>query len=389
MVYCPCCTYPLVMVEYQDKPIHHCNRCQGTLVEAGSASTHLSPWAEPSKWRQDLAQCQTGDSLPCPLDNGRMDAYRVSFDDKSVVVDHCGECGSLWLDSGEGQTLASIVESASAERAASAESAESALEDEFVLQQDAAAPKGAGSYLFQLFTGLPVEVWNPVRRRPVAVHALVLLMSLLFLTEIVLGTVALVAEPTDAGKDAIASEWMRVRNLLVLTPAYVLEGKYLWTFITGSLLHGGLFHLLGNCYFFWVFGDNVEDRIGPKGLVLLFFASGIVGDICYIAFTSSPTISVVGASGCVAGLMGAYLVLFSRTKLWMVFFFVRWRVPIVVYLGFWVAMNLAGATLGLSQVAWVAHLGGFVMGLLGGGLILYRESRCREQKPHPDCEPSR
>src|SRR5690606_29568143 len=131
-------------------------------------------------------------------------------------------------------------------------------------------------------------------------------------------------------------------------------------------LHGGLLHFLGNAYFLWVFGDNVEDRVGHGPFVILYIAALFGAAALQTVFQTDVSQPLVGASGAIAGVMGAYLVLFPRVKIWMVIFFIQWRVPVVVYLGFWVLLQLVMGYLDMPGVGWWAHLGGFVVWVVLG-----------------------
>lgn len=145
------------------------------------------------------------------------------------------------------------------------------------------------------------------------------------------------------------------------------------TVATSMFLHGGVAHVLGNCWFLWVFGNNVEDRLGFGGFGFLYVVSGLVAALAQVAADTGSQVPMVGASGAISGVLGAYLIFFPRS--W-VFALVPWVVPVlpvpaVVFLVLWfvaqayagVGSLLAGAT-GAGGVAWWAHAGGFLTGLV-------------------------
>jgi membrane associated rhomboid family serine protease len=154
------------------------------------------------------------------------------------------------------------------------------------------------------------------------------------------------------------------------------------TLITSMFLHGGWMHVLGNMWYLWIFGDNVEDRLGHGGFIIFYLLCGIIAALGQIAIDSGSTLPTIGASGAIAGVMGAYFVLYPRSRvLTLVTLIIFWEVielPAIVLLGFWFVMQLfsAGtiaitASTGGGGVAFAAHVAGFVVGMLGG--IVYRK----------------
>lgn len=144
------------------------------------------------------------------------------------------------------------------------------------------------------------------------------------------------------------------------------------TVVTSMFLHGGLLHLGGNMLYLWIFGNNVEDTLGHGRFALFYLASGVVAAAAQTVLSASSSIPVIGASGAVSGVLGAYLLLFPRANvltLLIVGFFVRVvRIPAVVVLGFWFVIQFASGLITWSggrtgEVAWFAHLGGFLSGM--------------------------
>lgn len=132
--------------------------------------------------------------------------------------------------------------------------------------------------------------------------------------------------------------------------------------IFSMFMHGGWMHLLGNIWFLWIFGNNVEDHLGKARYVAFYLLGGIVATIAHIAVQPDSIVPVVGASGAVAAAMGAYAVWFPNAPIRTFIFIVLWNVKAKWWLGFWlVSQFFIGAD---SQVAWMAHVGGFVFGAL-------------------------
>ncbi|HET7874361.1 MAG TPA: rhomboid family intramembrane serine protease [Methylomirabilota bacterium] len=149
------------------------------------------------------------------------------------------------------------------------------------------------------------------------------------------------------------------------------------TIFTSMFLHGGLFHIGGNMLYLWIFGNNVEDSLGHGRFLLFYLASGVAAALGQTLVAPSSTVPMIGASGAVSGVLGAYLLLFPQAHvltLMIIGFFIRMvRVPAVVVLGFWIVIQVINGlgTLGKSGgVAWFAHIGGFFAGM--GLLLLLR-----------------
>ena len=153
-----------------------------------------------------------------------------------------------------------------------------------------------------------------------------------------------------------------------------LHANY-FTLLSSMFIHGGWMHIIGNMWSLWIFGDNVEDRMGRGGFLLFYLLSGLAAGAIHIASNPASTIPTVGASGAIAGVMGAYLLLFPHatvvTLVPIFFFFQVIELPAVFFLGFWFVMQLFSGTLSLAAagaqaggVAWWAHIGGFAVGFL-------------------------
>jgi membrane associated rhomboid family serine protease len=145
------------------------------------------------------------------------------------------------------------------------------------------------------------------------------------------------------------------------------------TLFSSMFMHGGLLHLGGNMLFLWIFGNNVEDSMGPLKFIVFYVLGGLTADAAQILISVNSTVPTIGASGAVAGVLGGYLVLFPRarvvTLIFIVFFFTILELPAILFLGVWILqqalfayLDLAGS--GEGGVAYFAHIGGFVFGLL-------------------------
>ena len=187
-------------------------------------------------------------------------------------------------------------------------------------------------------------------------------------------------------------------------PARITAGDGLTTLVTSMFLHGGWMHLAGNILFLWVFGDNVEDEMGHAPFLLFYLTAGVIAGLFHVISAPGSAIPTVGASGAIAGVMGAYLLLFPRARvdiLIILIVFIRViPIPAWIMLALWFAFQfLAGisADPDASGVAYWAHSGGFVIGLAltmplwlrRGGPSFWR--RTQGHPPHPEARysPSR
>jgi membrane associated rhomboid family serine protease len=169
-------------------------------------------------------------------------------------------------------------------------------------------------------------------------------------------------------------------------PAYLFERP--WTLITYIFLHGGWLHITGNMIYLWVFGDNVEDRLGHFKYLIFFLTAGVFAALTQAAVTfmfGNPYIPLIGASGAVAGVLGAYMYFFPYARIFgLVPFFVFLipvELPAAVFIGFWFIIQIVNGLLFLpfahqGGVAWFAHIGGFIIGYVMAALI-DRQSRLR------------
>ncbi len=169
--------------------------------------------------------------------------------------------------------------------------------------------------------------------------------------------------------------WQEVGLVLGLAP-----------FVTSMFLHGGWMHFLGNMLYLWVFGDNIEDRLGHARFLLFYLICGFLAALLQIAVLPGSRIPMIGASGAISGVLGAYLVLFPGARVLtlvpILFFFQLIELPALIFLGLWFllqffsgALSLTAGDLSLGGTAWWAHIGGFAAGV---ALILkYRKARRR------------
>jgi membrane associated rhomboid family serine protease len=170
--------------------------------------------------------------------------------------------------------------------------------------------------------------------------------------------------PPSADPDALPPE---------AAAAVFAPNKIVWLApITSIFLHGSIWHLLGNLLFLWVFGVKVEEKLGHRWFAVFYVGAGIVATLIQYAFTSGSTVPVIGASGAIAGLMGAYLVWWPRAKILSfvpLLLFIVVEIPAFVVLLLWFGLQFF--TSPQAGVAWVAHVGGFAFGAMVAAILRF------------------
>jgi membrane associated rhomboid family serine protease len=187
--------------------------------------------------------------------------------------------------------------------------------------------------------------------------------------------------------DLLISTWGAVPAYVTHTSDYPLGWA---TLFTSMFLHAGWTHLVGNMLYFWIFGDNVEDALGHVGFLIFYLAAGVLAGLAQIVPDPNSQIPAIGASGAVAGVLGTYLVLHPGAPIRVIvlgLYFTRLRrIPAIFVLGMWFVIQLFNGALSLGSgematggVAWFAHIGGFVCGLLVG--LFLRATKPRSGMP--------
>lgn len=173
-----------------------------------------------------------------------------------------------------------------------------------------------------------------------------------------------------------------------LTGPHLQLGAFL-TIITSMFLHGGWLHIIGNMWVLWIFGDNIEDQLGHFTYLVFYFLCGIAAGVTHILLNPGSTVPTVGASGAIAGIMGAYFLLYPRAKVLtlvpLIIFFTFWWLPAWIVLGYWfllqflsgAATQVASAVQNTGGIAFWAHVGGFVAGIVLIKIFPQRPGRYR------------
>jgi membrane associated rhomboid family serine protease len=234
---------------------------------------------------------------------------------------------------------------------------------------------------------IPLRDANPVHRLPIVTIGLIVACVVIFALE--LGT-------QTTGGDAALERQFRQFGLVPaeLTTALAngrpdrVSGELL-AVVTSMFLHGGWLHLIGNMLYLWIFGNNIEDRIGPFRFILFYLVGGLAAALSQVLIAPQSDVPVIGASGAIAAVLGAYVVLYPRARIlslvFVGFFYQLLEVPALIVLGLWFILQLIDglASLGVENsaggVALSEHIGGFVAGIAMGFVI---RSTARPPRPH-------
>jgi membrane associated rhomboid family serine protease len=224
---------------------------------------------------------------------------------------------------------------------------------------------------------IPLRDINPTRRFPIITVALVAINALVFVYQLSLSPPAL-------------NQLIRTAGVIPYEVAQDFGPAVARDLITSMFLHGGWMHLLSNMLYLWIFGNNIEDELGPARFSLFYLLCGILASLAQVLASADSRLPTIGASGAIAGVLGAYLVLFPHARvqsLVLFFYFIRFvEIPAVIVLGFWFILQFFNglASLGvpgMGGVAYFAHIGGFVAG--AALIFLFRIGR----RPTPPRRP--
>lgn len=151
-----------------------------------------------------------------------------------------------------------------------------------------------------------------------------------------------------------------------MIPSLFFSGEKIYTIFTSMFLHGGFGHIIGNLWFLYIFGDNVEYELGKSKYIGLYLISGLFAAFLFSLLDPSSQIPLVGASGAISGVLGYYLIRFSNNRVLIWFrFFLKW-ISAKWYIGFWFLLQLFLSGIGGGGVAYFAHVSGFIIGALAG-----------------------
>ncbi|HWG59226.1 MAG TPA: rhomboid family intramembrane serine protease [Candidatus Acidoferrales bacterium] len=221
---------------------------------------------------------------------------------------------------------------------------------------------------------IPLKDMTPRRSAPIITILLIVVNFIVFFHQITL--------LPHAGQALVMTYGLVPAKIqLALAGRHYTMAQALLPLLTCMFLHGGWLHVIGNMWFLWIFGANVEDRLGSLPYFVFYLVCGLGSGLAQVVFSWGSHIPSIGASGAISGVLGAYIVLFPRSRiltlvpLFIIWFL--WRIPAVLFIGLWFLVQFLSGVVSLGAansevlggVAWWAHVGGFVLGLLLTGIF--------------------
>jgi membrane associated rhomboid family serine protease len=186
------------------------------------------------------------------------------------------------------------------------------------------------------------------------------------------------------GVDYLETLRFNIRGNEIIVQHQVGPKPLYLTLLYSAFMHTGWWHLIGNMMFLWVFADNIESPIGNIRFVVFYLLGGVAASYAHIASDPMSTTICLGASGAIAACLGAYLVMFPKSKIKMLFFIKIFKVPAYVFLGIWIVQQLVSVFGFLgegSNTAWWAHIGGFAFGVVAGFFFKYMYPKIQQNFP--------
>lgn len=376
---CPACGASLRRFKYRGLVVDTCTRCQGIWFDPGEMMEYIEfllkdhadiPDAKIDLDSEVVTERKISESSrTCPRCNETMQKLNYAYD-SNIILDKCSTCEGIWADGPEIERLAVYSKgNPILDRMGNAiiEEKNKAEELNDIVETCKSMSSGARLWFYMPKIILPLSDDIKSRTFPGVVIAVILLNIAIFIYQF--------SHVDDL------STFFKTFGLI---PTAVLSGKGYSTFITSMFLHGGIFHLFGNMIFFWIFGDNVEDSFGHLRFLLFYIAVGVLAVAGHVLTNMQSDLPVIGASGAVSGVMGAYIIMYPHAKVSIFFICQVIELPAFVYLGGWIMLQILSGLLFMSLesasgIAWFAHIGGF----LSGAVLMWLFKK-RNKQPDTD-----
>lgn len=238
---------------------------------------------------------------------------------------------------------------------------------------------------------IPLRDTTPTKNYPVVNNAIIGINIVIFILQL--------SQGVEWNKFVFTYGLVPARYSIPQISAYFSAPQQVISFVSFMFLHSGFWHLLGNMWSLYIFGDNVEDRLGPLRYLMFYLICGVASGVSHLLPNLYSKLPIIGASGAIAGVMGAYFILHPRSKILTLIpiFFIPYflEIPAYVFLGFWFVLQFINATVSQGQaggVAWWAHIGGFIFGIISLKILLalpgaeprtkFRRITARKKSPH-------
>lgn len=385
---CPNCGEALIKEDLSGQDVDTCPSCGGIWCPTANigwyirlyrqsnrsvkpsnsqrSSAHQGPRdhrSVPSDSAQDAMPQKGAAGRACPSCDVAM--TELGYDPESkILLDNCPVCTGVWIDAGELEALTDYLRPPTLKLIESTEQAlisDGAYDWESAYEPEQEFPQSEESRYFddmkvpiiRRLLGIPCVERHLSTTPWVTIGIIVLNVILYFF---------LVDSAPD--KEAVFEVFGFVPASFVSDPLLTL-----FTFFSSMFLHGDIGHLVGNMIFLWLFGGRIEEDFGHKLFIVFYLISGIAAGLMHALFNLGSLIPMVGASGAISGILGAFFILHPRLRvITYLFVFIPIRLSAAVYLGFWLVMQILNsivtASVGGAGIAWFAHIGGFIVGAL-------------------------
>lgn len=330
---CPGChNHKMREYEFHGEQVDTCEACGGLWFDNGELNKALSKadnGDDKVRVEETLGAHLGQAKRQCGHCEVSLERYHL-MDGYQIEVDVCHSCSGIWIDRDESDKVVKspLVKNLLAEL------------DEKISTK---------TWIFQFLSQMPVEFNLKPKKPPVVTYLLLALNILVFV---------------GYGFDLDMTDNVFAR--FALRADDVMHGSHVWTLFSHMFLHGDLIHLAGNMYFLYVVGDNLEDALGRGRFFVLYLVCGFAAAATQIAADPGSNIYMVGASGAIAGLFGMYLMWFRHASLTFMFIIYQKKLSPMAFFSIWLVFNIIGLIMAGEGVAYWAHIGGFVAGLLMG-----------------------
>lgn len=370
---CPVCFNPLRSHRSLNTSLKVCPACRGIWFDRGALPVYVKALSQresikPTKTqlfepRQVNRQPEAAIGRTCPCCDVTMHVRNYAYD-SNVFVDQCPTCEGVWTDHREVVRIARHVKPDPRTAAVGQALAENVHDSQKLLDLDPSGYQARTGWLRFLFLPkfvLPLKDDECCNVIPWVTISLITLCCAVF-----------------------AGQLFWVEDSLAFVQRFAFIPAQFWSLglVTSMFLHGGIFHLLGNMLFLWLFGDNVEEHLGWWRFIALYVTCELTSALCHSLANPGSTVPCVGASGAIAGVMGAYAIFFPRARIKTYVWGFILEIPAVFYLVGWFGMQILSGLIAAESegggIAWFAHIGGFGCGLAWAGihvLVTRRSSR--------------
>lgn len=373
---CPVCKIPLKNIQYEGQNVDICINCEGIWLDEGELQQVIKGLLSEKKVDYQTVKeayrnkptIYNREKMPiriCPKCNMGMYVFNY-YADSNVFLDRCSSCGGIWADKGEIEQVAKYIKgNPKVDRYAEALAGSYTRFEKFKADTREIAEAsgdlmsqyyggGIGKFYAIWFTIFPIPLRDnlPTKKFPKVTVGLIILNVLIFVFQLLF----------------ISDNQETYFKLFGVIPAFGFSINRIYTFVTSMFVHGGFLHIIGNMYYLWLFGDNVEDEIGSLKFTIFYLLCGIIGGIAFCLMHSSLNEPAIGASGAISGVLGAYLLLYPTQGIEIVWLGRKREVSAAYYLVFWIIIQVLSGIIFLTaenvSIGYWAHIGGFISGLL-------------------------